>query len=281
MVDTNDEWISTRTGIRSRHVVAEGELTSDMAMHAVEMAMQNAGVTAADLDLVVVATLTPDNTTPSVAARIAGRLGVKVGTPAFDIGAACSGFVYAMTMVDNMIRLGQIKTAAVIGVESLSKVTDWTDRNTCVLFGDGAGAVIVRAAEGEGTSDDTGVLATKVYADGTQYENLYTTGGISATQTPGYIRMNGKEVFKFAVGAMCEACNNVLEQAGVSADKVDWLLPHQANIRIISSVGQKLDIPTEKVIVTVDHHGNTSAASIPWHCPSLWKTAGLKKAIWY
>ena len=263
MVDTNDEWISTRTGIRSRHVVAEGELTSDMAMHAVEMAMQNAGVTAADLDLVVVATLTPDNTTPSVAARIAGRLGVKVGTPAFDIGAACSGFVYAMTMVDNMIRLGQIKTAAVIGVESLSKVTDWTDRNTCVLFGDGAGAVIVRAAEGEGTSDDTGVLATKVYADGTQYENLYTTGGISATQTPGYIRMNGKEVFKFAVGAMCEACNNVLEQAGVSADKVDWLLPHQANIRIISSVGQKLDIPTEKVIVTVDHHGNTSAASIP------------------
>ena len=263
MVDTNDEWISTRTGIRSRHVVAEGELTSDMAMHAVEMAMQNAGVTAADLDLVVVATLTPDNTTPSVAARIAGRLGVKVGTPAFDIGAACSGFVYAMTMVDNMIRLGQIKTAAVIGVESLSKVTDWTDRNTCVLFGDGAGAVIVRTAEGEGTADDTGVLATKVYADGTQYENLYTTGGISATQTPGYIRMNGKEVFKFAVGAMCEACNNVLEQAGVSADKVDWLLPHQANIRIISSVGQKLDIPTEKVIVTVDHHGNTSAASIP------------------
>lgn len=277
MVDTNDEWISTRTGIRSRHVVAEGELTSDMAMHAVEMAMQNAGVTAADLDLVVVATLTPDNTTPSVAARIAGRLGVKVGTPAFDIGAACSGFVYAMTMVDNMIRLGQVKTAAVIGVESLSKVTDWTDRNTCVLFGDGAGAVIVRAAEGEGTADDTGVLATKVYADGTQYENLYTTGGISATQTPGYIRMNGKEVFKFAVGAMCEACNNVLEQAGVSADKVDWLLPHQANIRIISSVGQKLDIPTEKVIVTVDHHGNTSAASIPLALSEFVENGRIKK----
>lgn len=246
MVDTNDEWISTRTGIRSRHVVAEGELTSDMAMHAVEMAMQNAGVTAADLDLVVVATLTPDNTTPSVAARIAGRLGVKVGTPAFDIGAACSGFVYAMTMVDNMIRLGQIKTAAVIGVESLSKVTDWTDRNTCVLFGDGAGAVIVRAAEGEGTADDTGVLATKLYADGTQYENLYTTGGISATQTPGYIRMNGKEVFKFAVGAMCEACNNVLEQAGVSADKVDWLLPHQRISALYPASGRNLTFRPKK-----------------------------------
>ena len=263
MVETNDEWISTRTGIRSRHIVAEGELTSDMAMHAVEMAMKNASVTAEDLDLVVVATLTPDNTTPSVAARVAGRLGVKLGTPAFDIGAACSGFVYAMAMVDNMIRLGQVKTAAVIGVESLSKVTDWTDRNTCVLFGDGAGAVVVRAKEGEGTAADTGVLATKLYADGSEYEQLYTTGGVSSTQTPGYIRMNGKEVFKFAVGAMTEACHNVMQQAGISAENVDWLLPHQANIRIIAGVGQKLNIPTEKVIVTVDHHGNTSAASVP------------------
>ena len=263
MVETNDEWISTRTGIRSRHIVAEGELTSDMAMHAVEIAMKNASVTAEDLDLVVVATLTPDNTTPSVAARVAGRLGVKLGTPAFDIGAACSGFVYAMAMVDNMIRLGQVKTAAVIGVESLSKVTDWTDRNTCVLFGDGAGAVVVRAKEGEGTAADTGVLATKLYADGSEYEQLYTTGGVSSTQTPGYIRMNGKEVFKFAVGAMTEACHNVMQQAGISAENVDWLLPHQANIRIIAGVGQKLNIPTEKVIVTVDHHGNTSAASVP------------------
>lgn len=263
MVDTNDEWISTRTGIRSRHIVAEGELTSDMALHAVEMAMQQAKVTAEDLDLVVVATLTPDNTTPSVSARIAGRLGVKVGTPAFDIGAACSGFVYAMTMVDNMIRLGQVKTAAVIGVESLSKITDWTDRNTCVLFGDGAGAVIVRATEGEDVASDTGVLATKIYADGTEYENLYTTGGVALTQNAGFIKMNGKEVFKFAVGAMSEACMEVMRQANVTAEEVDWLLPHQANIRIIAGVGQKLGVPTEKVIVTVDHHGNTSAASIP------------------
>ncbi|MCM1323345.1 MAG: ketoacyl-ACP synthase III [Acetobacter sp.] len=263
IVDTNDEWISTRTGIRSRHIVAENELTSDMALKAVNQAMENAGVTAEELDVVIVATLTPDYTTPSVAARIAGKLGVKQGTPAFDLGAACSGFVYAMTMADNMIRLGQIKTAAVIGVESLSKIVDWTDRNTCVLFGDGAGAVIVRATEGAGTAKDCGVLATKIYADGTQFENLATDGGISATQTAGFVHMNGKEVFKFAVGAMSEASHAVLEQAGVTAEEIDWLLPHQANIRIISSVGQKLDIPTEKVIVTVDHHGNTSAASIP------------------
>ena len=263
MVDTNDEWISTRTGIRSRHIVAEGELTSDLALNAVNMALQNANLTKDDLDLIVVATLTPDHTTPTVAARVAGKLGVKAGTPAFDIGAACSGVVYGLTMVDNMIRLGQIKTAAVIGVESLSKIIDWTDRNTCVLFGDGAGAVIVTASEGEGSSTDTGVLATKIYADGTQYDNLGTNGGVASTQSAGIVHMNGKEVFKYAVGAMCEACDSVLSQANVSASDVDWLLPHQANIRIISGVGQRMEIPDEKVIVTVDHHGNTSAASIP------------------
>jgi len=263
MVETNDEWISTRTGIRSRHIVAEGELTSDMALKALEMAMTNASVSATDLDLIVVATLTPDNTTPSVAARIAGKLGVRPGTPAFDLGAACSGFVYAMTVVDDMIRLGQVKTAAVIGVESLSKIVDWTDRNTCVLFGDGAGAVIVKATTGEGTASDTGILATKIYADGSQYDNLCTDGGISTTQTAGFVHMNGREVFKFAVGAMCEASNAVLSAANAEVSQIDWLLPHQANIRIIAGVGQKLGIPEEKVIVTVDHHGNTSAASIP------------------
>lgn len=277
IVDTNDEWISTRTGIRSRHIVAEGELTSDMALHAVNQAMANAGVTAEDLDVVIVATLTPDYTTPSVAARIAGKLGVKQGTPAFDLGAACSGFVYAMTMADNMIRLGQVKTAAVIGVESLSKIVDWTDRNTCVLFGDGAGAVIVRAAEGDGTAKDRGVLATKIYADGTQFDNLATDGGISATQTAGFVHMNGKEVFKFAVGAMSDASHAVLEQAGATAEEIDWLLPHQANIRIISSVGQKLNVPDEKVIVTVDHHGNTSAASIPLALSESVNSGKIKK----
>ena len=263
MVDTNDEWISTRTGIRSRHIVAEGELTSDIALKALEMAMSNAKISKDDIDLIVVATLTPDNTTPTVAAKIAGKLGVKSGTPAFDIGAACSGFVYAMTMVDNMIRLGQVKTAAVIGVETLSNIVNWEDRNTCVLFGDGAGAAIVQATEGEGLSTDTGVLATKIYADGTHYDNLGTDGGVATTRSAGFVHMDGKEVFKFAVGAMCEASNTVLEMANVTTQDVDWLLPHQANIRIISSVGQKLEIPDEKVIVTVDHHGNTSAASIP------------------
>ena len=277
MVDTNDEWISTRTGIRSRHVVEEGELTSDMALNAANIALENADMTAQDIDLVVVATLTPDNTTPSVAARVAGRLGVKPGTPAFDLGAACSGFVYSMTMVDNMIRLGQINTALVIGVESLSKIVDWTDRNTCVLFGDGAGAVVVRAKEGEGLSSDTGVLATKIYADGTQYDSLGTDGGVSSTKTAGFVHMNGKEVFKYAVGAMCEACDAVLSQANVSTQDVDWLLPHQANIRIISSVGQKLEMPDEKVIVTVDHHGNTSAASIPLALSESVQAGKIKK----
>lgn len=263
MVETNDEWISTRTGIRSRHVAAEGEITSDMALKAVQMAIKNANINVEDIDLIVVATATPDKTSPATACILSNKLGLKFGTPAFDMNAACSGFVYAMTMVDNMIKLGQIKTAAVIGVETLSRIVDWTDRNTCVLFGDGAGAVIVQAAEGEGTAKDQGVLATKIYADGTQIDNLYTTGGVASTQAAGFVQMNGKEVFKFAVGAMCEAANYVMDKAGVTAEDIDWLLPHQANSRIISGVGQKLNVPDEKVIVTVDHHGNTSAASIP------------------
>lgn len=263
MVETNDEWISTRTGIRSRHIAADDELTSDMGVKAVEHAMEQAHITPSDIDLILVATATPDNTTPATAAKIAGRLGVKVGTPALDINAACSGFVYAMTIVDNMIRLGQIKTAAVVGAENLSKIVDWSDRNTCVLFGDGAGAVIVQASEGDGNFMDHGVLATKIYGDGTQTENLYSTGGVALTKSAGFIKMNGKEVFKFAVGAMYEACENVLAQVGMSTDNVDWLLPHQANSRIIAGVGQKLNIPEEKVIITVDHHGNTSAASVP------------------
>ncbi len=263
IVDTNDEWISTRTGIKSRHIAAENELSSDLALKALEMAMKNANITKDDLDVIVVATLTPDNTSPTVAARVAGKLGVKSGTPAFDVGAACSGYVYAMTMVDNMIRLGQVKTAAVIGVETMSRILDWTDRNTCVLFGDGAGAAIVQASEGEGTSADRGLLATQINADGTQYDCLGTNGGVSSTQTAGVVHMNGKEVFKYAVGAMCEASHAVLNKANLTAEDVTWLLPHQANIRIIAGVGQKLGIPDEKVIVTVDHHGNTSAASIP------------------
>lgn len=276
MVETNDEWISTRTGIKQRHIVVD-ELTSDLAMGAAQMAVKTAGISAEDIDVIVVATVTPDNTTPTVAAKLGGKLGVKVGTPTFDMSAACSGFVYALTMADNMIRLGQVKTALVVGAESLSKITDWTDRNTCVLFGDGAGAVVLRAKEGDGTSADTGILATKLYSDGTHFESLKTLGGVSSTQNAGFLYMDGKEVFKFAINSLQQGAEEVMKMAGVTAEDIDWLIPHQANIRIISGVGQKLGLPEEKVIVTVTNHGNTSAASIPLAISESFENGKLKK----
>lgn len=276
MVETNDEWISSRTGIKSRHIT-ETETTADLAVKASEMALKNAGVSVQDIDLIVVGTLTPDNTTPSVAAKISNVMGTRAGIPTFDVAAACSGFVYALTMADNMVRLGQVKTALVIGAETLSKVVDWTDRNTCVLFGDGAGAVVIRAKEGNGTADDTGILSTRLYSDGAQYNNLYISGGVSTTGKAGFIVMNGKEVFKSAVGSLSEAAEAVMNDAGVTIDSVDWLLPHQANIRIIEGVGHKLGIAPEKVIVTVDHHGNTSAASIPLALSESMESGKIKK----
>ncbi len=276
MVDTNDEWIRTRTGICSRHI-SENETTSDLAFQAAQMALKTAAITAEDLDMIIVATVTPDNTTPSVAAKISGRLGTRSGTICTDISAACSGFVYALTMADNMVRLGQIKTALVIGAECLSKVVDWTDRNTCVLFGDGAGAVIIRAKAGEGTAADTGVLATKLYADGSHYDNLKTSGGVSTTQTAGFISMDGKEVFKYAVNALTQAAESVMEQAGVTSADVDFVIPHQANIRIIEGVEKKLGLDDSKMIVSVDHHGNTSAASIPLALSENYASGRLKK----
>lgn len=275
IVDTNDEWIRTRTGIVSRHV-CEGESTSDMAFKAAQMAIKTAGIDVSDIDMIIMGTVTPDNTTPSVAAKLSNRLGAKYGTICMDISAACSGFLYALTIVDNMIRLGQIKTALVLGGETISKVLDWTDRNTCVLFGDAAGAVVVQACEGQGTAADTGVLATKLYADGSHYESLKITGGVSTTQTAGVINMDGKEVFKFAVNALSQASEEVMAMAGVTSDQVDWVLPHQANIRIIEGVGKKLAVPDEKVIVTVDHHGNTSAASIPLALSENYQTGRIK-----
>lgn len=245
IVETSDEWITTRTGIKARCVV-ENETTSDLAFHAAEMALKTANISAEELDMVILATITPDNTTPSTAAKVSARLGVRPGTIAFDMSAACSGFVYALTMADNMIRLGQVKTALIIGAESLSKITDWTDRNTCVLFGDGAGAAVLRAADGTGTIEDRGVLATKIYADGYHYDNLKTDGGVSGTQTTGHIVMDGKEVFKYAVNCMPQAAEDAMKEAGISADDVDWLIPHQANIRIIEGVGKKLGIADEK-----------------------------------
>ena len=262
MVETSDEWIRTRTGIAVRHI-AEGESTSVIAGKAVANAIKNAGLTPQDVDLLILATVTPDNTTPSSATMIARDLGFRAGVPAFDISAACSGFVYALTLADNMIRLGQVKTAVIVGAECLSKIVDWTDRNTCVLFGDGAGAVVLRAVEGNGTAGDTGVLSTCIYSDGAQYEHLKTTGGVSTTQNAGFVQMNGKEVFKHAVVSLAEAAETAMKNAHISKDEVNWLIPHQANIRIIDSVGERLGIAPEKVIVTVDHHGNTSAASIP------------------
>ncbi|MFV0626642.1 MAG: beta-ketoacyl-ACP synthase III [Alphaproteobacteria bacterium] len=263
IVETSDEWISERTGIRARHVVAEGESTSDLCFNAAQNALKHANVDASEIDLVIVATITPDNLTPAVATKVSARLGVPAGKPAFDISAACSGFVYAMTLADNMIRLGQVKKAIIIGAESLSRITDWTDRNTCILFGDGAGAVVLQAREGKGTIEDTGVLATKIYSDGNYYESLKTTGGPSTTQSTGFLWMNGKEVFKYAIPAMASSIEAIVEETKITLDDIDWVIPHQANIRIIDGVAKKLEIDNSKVIVTVANQGNTSAATIP------------------
>lgn len=276
MVETNDEWISTRTGIKQRHIVTD-ELTSDMAVAAAQKAIASAGISVEDVDLVVVATVTPDNTTPAVSAKIGGKLGLKAGTPTFDISAACSGFVYALTMADNMIRLKQAKCAVVIGAESLSKIVDWTDRNTCVLFGDGAGAVVLRACEGKGDNTDTGILSTRLYSDGSHYDSLKSTGGVSSTQTAGFIWMDGKEVFKYAINSLSQAAEDVMADAGVKAEDIDLLIPHQANVRIINGVGQKLGLPEEKVVVTVNNHGNTSAASIPLALSESFENGKIKK----
>lgn len=276
MVETNDEWIRTRTGIVSRHIV-ENETTSVIAGNAVANAIKDAGLQPSDVDVLILASITPDNTTPSTATKIAANLGFRAGVPAFDISAACSGFIYALTLADNMIRLGQVKTAVVAGAECLSKIVDWTDRNTCVLFGDGAGAVVLRAKEGEGTSTDTGVLSTCIYSDGSQYDSLKTSGGPSTTQSSGFVTMNGKEVFKHAVVCLSDAAETAMKNAGVTKDEISWLIPHQANIRIVDSVGERLDIPAEKVIVSLDHHGNTSAASIPLALSENHAAGRLKK----
>jgi 3-oxoacyl-[acyl-carrier-protein] synthase-3 len=277
IVDTNDEWISTRTGIKSRHIAEKNETTSDLAYDASVMAIKNAGITSKDIDFVIVATITPDETFPATAVKLAKRLEITYGVAAMDINAACSGFVYATQIADNMIRLGQIKTALVVGAETLSKITDWTDRNTCVLFGDGAGAVVYTALEAEGKNTDTGILATKIYSDAAHYDSLYCTGGPSSTQTAGYIWMDGKEVFKSAIGCLSQGIEETLEIAGLTKEDVTWYVPHQANSRIIDGVSKKLEVAPEKVVVTVDHHGNTSAASIPLALSEAVEDGRIKK----
>lgn len=261
-VDTSDEWIVQRTGIRQRHIAADGQKTSDLALEAAQRAMNAAGVSAADLDLVVLATATPDQTFPSTATRVQAALGMTRGA-AFDVQAVCSGFVYAMNVADNFIRLGQADTILVIGAETFSRILDWEDRSTCVLFGDGAGAVVLQAAEGKGDSTDRGILSNCIHSDGRQHDLLYVDGGPSSTQTVGFLRMVGPEVFKHAVKNLSSVIGEALDGAGLVAADVDWLVPHQANQRIIASTARRLKMPEEQVVMTVDRHANTSAASIP------------------
>jgi 3-oxoacyl-[acyl-carrier-protein] synthase-3 len=262
MVDTSDDWIVQRTGIRERHIAAEGELTSDLGIEAAKAALANAGVDAQSVDLIVVGTSTPDNTFPATAVAIQAALGIHHGA-AFDMQAVCSGFVYAMTTADSLLRTGVHKRALVIGAETFSRILDWTDRGTCVLFGDGAGAVVLNAQEQPGTRDDRGVLAARLRSDGRHKQKLFVDGGPSSTGTVGHLRMEGREVFKFAVGAVTGVITDVFNDTGYTADDIDWFVPHQANKRIIDGSAHKLGIAPEKVVTTVDLHGNTSAASIP------------------
>jgi 3-oxoacyl-[acyl-carrier-protein] synthase III len=262
-LDTSDEWIVQRTGIRQRHVAAPGELTSDLAVHAAERALAAAGLSGVDLDLIVLATATPDNTFPATATKVQARLGMTQGC-AFDVQAVCSGFIYALATADNFIRCGQARRALVIGAETFSRILDWEDRGTCVLFGDGAGAIVLAGHRDEGGgARERGVLSTHLHADGRHHDILYVDGGPSTTGSCGFLRMEGKEVFRHAVHRLAEVVDEALAANGLAARDLDWLVPHQANRRIIDSMGRKLDLPPGKVVVTIDRHANTSAASVP------------------
>jgi 3-oxoacyl-[acyl-carrier-protein] synthase III len=261
-IDTSDAWIVERTGIRQRHIAAAGELTSDLASAAARAALERAGIGPERVDLLVLATSTPDNTFPACATAVQRKLGLSRAT-AFDLQAVCSGFVYALAVANNFLMLNQARTALVVGSETFSRLLDWQDRRTCVLFGDGAGAVVLHAERGTGTPFDRGVLATHLGSDGRHYEDLYVDGGPSSTGTTGHLRMNGREVFRHAIHELTAATRQVLGQLGLGVEDIDWLVPHQANIRILEGVGRRLEIPPERILVTVDRHANTSAASIP------------------
>jgi 3-oxoacyl-[acyl-carrier-protein] synthase-3 len=261
-LDTSDEWIRKRTGIERRRFAAEGEKTSDLAIAAARRALENAGLTGGDIDALVLATATPDQTFPSTATRVQAAIGMEGGF-AFDLQAVCAGFVYALAQADALIKSGQARRVMVIGAETFSRILDWTDRGTCVLFGDGAGALILEAAQGEGTSADRGLLATDLRSDGRYNELLYVDGGPSTTGSAGVVRMAGQEVFKHAVNKLAETAGTALARAGLGPEDVDWLVPHQANLRIMTLTADKLGVPPERVVSTVQDHGNTSAASIP------------------
>ena len=262
MVETSDEWIAQRTGIRQRHIAADDETTASLGEAAARAALDNAGLTPADIDLIVLATSTPNNTFPATAVEIQNRLGMHHGF-AFDMQAVCSGFVYAVTTADLYIRGGLARRVLGIGSETFSRILDWNDRSTCVLFGDGAGALVLEAGEGSGAIADRGVLAASLRSDGVHKDKLFVDGGPSTTGTVGHLRMEGREVFKHAVGMITDVIEATFSQAGITADDLDWFVPHQANKRIIDASAKKLGIAEPKVVVTVDQHGNTSAASVP------------------
>ena len=261
-LETSDSWIRTRTGIERRHFAADGEATSDLAIAAARHALDTAGLAGADLDAIIVATATPDRTFPATAVRVQAALGMTNGF-AFDVQAVCAGFVYALAQADGMIRSGQVRRVMVIGAETFSRILDFSDRATCVLFGDGAGALVLEASAGNGDSDDRGILATDLNSDGRYTELLYVDGGPSSTGTTGVVRMAGQEVFKHAVVKLAHTGATALKKAGLTTADVSWLVPHQANLRIMAMTAAKLGIPMDRVVVTVQDHGNTSAASIP------------------
>lgn len=262
VLETSDEWIVQRTGIRQRHIAEEGETTASLGEKAARQALDNAGLTPDDIDLIILATSTPNNTFPATAVDIQKRLGMKHGY-AFDIQAVCTGYVYALNTADLYIRGGMAKRALVIGAETFSRILDWNDRTTCVLFGDGAGALVIEAGEGAGLTSDRGILAASLRSDGSHREKLFVDGGPSTTGTVGHLRMQGREVFKHAVGMITDVVEATLEATGVTAEELDWFVPHQANKRIIDASARKLGIAAEKTVITVDRHGNTSAASVP------------------
>ncbi|MES5101049.1 beta-ketoacyl-ACP synthase III [Agrobacterium sp. BA1120] len=276
IVETSDEWIVQRTGIKQRYIAGEGETTSSLGELAARAALENAGIKPEEIDLIIVATSTPDNTFPATAVNIQNRLGITGGF-AFDVQAVCSGFVYAMATADLYIRGGMAKRVLVIGAETFSRILDWNDRTTCVLFGDGAGAVVLEAGEGEGKTSDRGILTSNLRSDGSHKDKLYVDGGPSTTGTVGHLRMEGREVFKHAVGMITDVIEAAFEATGTTADDLDWLVPHQANRRIIDGSAKKLGIPTEKVVITVDQHGNTSAASIPLALAAAASDGRIKK----
>ncbi|MCB1558840.1 MAG: ketoacyl-ACP synthase III [Alphaproteobacteria bacterium] len=271
MVDTTDEWIVQRTGIKERHIAAEGEGTSVLAIKAAQKALESSGLNPSEINGVIVATTTPDQSFPSVAVKVQAALGLNPG-PAFDVQAVCSGFIYALSVADSMIRSGAMERVLVIGAEKMSSLLNWEDRTTCVLFGDGAGAVILEKSESQ-----DGILSTHLYADGKLNDLLYTSGGVSTTGDAGHIVMHGKEVFKNAVGLMADIVQEVLEKNKITPDQIDWLVPHQANLRIISGTAEKLNMSMDRVVVTVHKHGNTSAASIPLALDTAVQSGAIKK----